>query len=70
MTAERISEVFMYLGAIGVVQFAALAFSARQLQGIAVPRLRRRMSSIAVRHASPLTAISLVVLAAGVMLRL
>lgn len=64
------SEVFIYLGAIGIVHFAALAFSARQLQGLAVGRLRRRMAGVAVRHASPFAALSGVALLAGVMLRL
>jgi hypothetical protein len=70
LNTESISEVLIYLGAIGIVQFASLAFSARQLQGVASVRLRRRVSSVVVRHAPPFAAVSAAALLAGVMLRL
>jgi hypothetical protein len=70
VSAERVAEVLIYLGAIGVAPFASLAFSARQLQGVTAVRLRRRIASPLVRHAQPFALVSGALLLAGVLLRL
>ncbi len=70
MSAEPIAELLIYLGAIGVLQFTALAFSAHQLQGVTIVHPRRRLSSPVTRHAPPLAALSAVLLLVGIVLRL
>jgi hypothetical protein len=70
MSTMLVAEILVYLGAIGVLQFGCLAFSARQLQGVTTTRLRQRMSSPLVRHAAPLTVLSAAMLLAGLTLRL
>ncbi len=69
MSANRIAEILMYIGALGVVDFALLAVSARQMDGVTTIRLRRKMSSPFVRHASSIAALSAALLLAGAILR-
>ncbi len=71
MTAAPLATVLIYIGAIGVLQFASLAFSARQLRGMTVSvRVGHRMSSPLTRHAQPLAALSAAVLLMGMVLHL
>ena len=76
MNAHVSSEVLVYLGVIGVLRFASLAFCAHQLRSFApnllpavtAVRLRKRMAGPAVRHASLFTVASAMTLLAGVIL--
>ncbi len=69
MSAAPLPEVFVYVGAIGVLQFVSLAFSTRQLRGVTVAvRLGRRMSSPLARHAQPFAALSAALLLVGIVL--
>lgn len=71
VSAAPLATVLIYIGVIGVLQFASLAFSARKLQGVTVAvRVSHRMSSPLTRHAQPLAALSVLLLLVGVMLRL
>ena len=69
MTAELLGEVLIYLGGIGVLQFAALAFSARQLQATTTTGLHRRPPGAVARRAHPLAVASSGLLLVGVLLR-
>ena len=44
VNAAQVSIALIYVGAIGMLQFVSLAFSARQLQGVTIARLRRRVA--------------------------
>ncbi len=69
MSTEPIAQVFIYIGVIGVLQFASLAFAARQLQGVTTVHLRHRLSSPVTRHAQPLAMLSAVLLLVGIVLQ-
>lgn len=77
MSAELFATSFIYLGAIGVLQFVFLAVSARQLQGVTTvylgrrmsSHLGRRMSSPMIRHAQSLAAFAAALLLVGIVLR-
>ena len=70
MSAQPLAEALSYVGAIGVLQFVSLAFSARQLQGVTNTRLRRRILSPAARHAHLFALLSAGLLLAGITLRM
>lgn len=70
MSGNRVAEILMYIGALGLVDFALLAVSARQANGITIARLRRKLSSPFVRHAPSIAALSAELLFAGVIVRL
>lgn len=69
MSANRVAEILMYIGVLGLVDFALLAVSARQLQGITTVRLRRKLSSPLLRHAPSIAALFAALLLAGAILR-
>ncbi|PZS30954.1 MAG: hypothetical protein DLM58_12770 [Pseudonocardiales bacterium] len=69
MSGNRVAEILMYIGALGLVEFALLAVSARQLHGFTTIRLRRKMASPLVRHAPSIAALSAALLVAGALLR-
>lgn len=70
MNANRVAEILMYVGALGVVNFVLLAVSVRQVQGFTTVRLRRKLSSPLVRHAPSIAALSAALLLAGALARL
>ncbi len=71
MSANRVAEILMYIGALGLVNFALLAVSARRLvHGITTVQLRRKLSSPFVRHAPSIAALSAALLCAGATVRL
>ncbi len=69
MSAASLATVLIYIGAIGVLQFVSLAFSARQLQGMTVSvRVGHRIARPVTRHAQPLAALSAALLLKGMIL--
>ena len=74
MSAAQLSEVLIYLGVIGVLQFASLTFCTYQLRTAAsdllptdsVVLMRKRLAGPVSRHAGLLTVVSAVTLLVGV----
>lgn len=69
MSPNRVAEILIYIGALGFVDFALLAISARHVHGVTTIRLRRKIASPFVRHAPSIAALSAAVLIAGTILQ-
>lgn len=69
MSATRVGEILMYIGALGLIDFALLAVSARQMREVTITRLRRKLANPFVRHAPSIAALSAALLVAGAILR-
>ena len=67
---QTTASVLLYLGLIGAVEFAALAFASAQLGTVNLPaRLQRKLANPLVRNARFVIALSAAVAVVGLVLR-